>query len=313
MSLAVGVDLGGSTLRAALVDAQGDIVRAVRRPLGERSPEAVVDQLALLLGELAPPPGAPMAVGLAGSIRSHGGVVALAPNLGWRELPFGALLAARFGGARLVNDLGAITVGEAERGAGRGARDVVCVFVGTGVGMGAVVGGALLEGHGGLAAELGHAKVVEPEQGRLCGCGERGCLEAYVGGRHLPALLGEQLAAGVASDRFRADDPVLASVDAAVLEEAAAAGDPAALAVWRRAAELLGRALGTVIAVLSPRGLVLGGGVLRRAPHLRALVGERLQANGPRPQLAELVIRDSELGDDAGLVGAGLLAHRERR
>jgi glucokinase len=209
-----------------------------------------------------------------------------------------------------VNDLGAITVGEAGRGAGRGATHAVCVFVGTGVGMGAVVGGRLLEGHDGLAAELGHAKVASPETGRRCGCGERGCLEAYTSGRHLPDLLAEKIDAGLESERWHRGDDAIAKTNAAEIEEAAKAGDAAAQAVWQDAAEYLAEALGTVVAVLSPRVLVLGGGVLRLAPSLRERVGIRLQAYAPRPELGDLLVRDSELGDDAGLVGAGLLAHQ---
>ncbi|MEZ4273105.1 MAG: ROK family protein [Myxococcota bacterium] len=114
------------------------------------------------------------------------------------------MLAAQFGRpVRLVNDLNAICAGEAAVGGGQGSHHVMCVFVGTGVGMGAVSHGRVVEGADGLATELGHIKVQSPETGRLCGCGGRGCLEAYTSGRHLPALLQQKIDAGCAPHRAR--------------------------------------------------------------------------------------------------------------
>ncbi|MFC1610458.1 ROK family protein [Myxococcota bacterium] len=315
MTLAIGIDAGGSTLRAALVDPAGKVVRAVRHRLGGRAPESVLRQLERVVADLGSiDSDAPMAVGLAGFIRLETGVVALSPNLGWREVPFGSMLSDLFGRqVRLVNDLGATAIGEAACGAGRGASDLVCVFVGTGVGMGAVVGGHVLEGSDGLAAELGHVRVAPPDTGRRCGCGETGCLEAYTSGRHLPDLLAEKVAAGTPSRLLDEVDGDLTLLDAGRIEAAAMDGDAAAVELWGEVAEHLGRELGNLLTLFGPRVLVLGGGVLLAAPSLKAQVVERLRVYAGKPQLDEVDICDSELGEHAGLVGAGLLAHGIRR
>jgi glucokinase len=309
--LAIGVDVGGTSLRAALVDERGKIARAVRRPLEERDPQKLLDQLDRLIVDLAVTKGPlPICVGLAAIIRVESGLVAVAPNLGWRDVPIGDMLAERYGRpVRLVNDLNAISVGEAACGAGRGAKDVVCVFVGTGVGMGAVIQGAMLEGSEGFATELGHIKIESVDTGRRCGCGERGCLEAYTSGRHLPDLLAAKVAHGVPSrllDEVRGD---LKALTADRIEAAAGAGDRAAVELWEEIGVRLGRAIGNLITVLNPRAVVLGGGVLLAAPSLRKRVVTQLERYAGRQQLGSVAVRDSELGDHAGLVGAGLLAH----
>ncbi len=305
MSLAVAMDIGGSSLRAALVDARGKIARAVRRELIAREPKAVLDGIERLVRDLEAPEGSPMAAGLAAVLKVKSGEVVVAPNLAWRDVPFGALLAERFGRpVRLVNDLDAIAMGEARCGAGRGAEDVVCVFVGTGVGMGAVVRGEVLEGAEGMATELGHIKIESVEAGRICGCGERGCLEAYTSGRHLGDLYAEKVATGVAGLRAGA------TLKADAIEAAAREGDRAARALWQDVGDRLGRAIGNLVTLFNPAVVVLGGGVLHAAASLRALVEERLRAYAGRAQMESAHVRDSELGDHAGLVGAGLLAHR---
>jgi glucokinase len=314
VSAAIGIDVGGSSLRAALVDENGKILRAQRRRLGERNPKALLDQLEALLQSLAvQDESLPIAMGLAAIIHLKSGMVAVAPNLGWRDVPFGQLLAERFERpVRLVNDLDAITVGEARCGAGRGADDVICVFVGTGVGMGAVVHGRVLEGHNGTATELGHVKVESAAVGRPCGCGERGCLETYASGRHLPDLLVALAASGKQTrllDEVRGD---LKALTAERIEAAARDGDAAARALWASVTDVLGRAIGNVVTLFNPRVLILGGGVLNAAPSLRHEVALATSGYAGRPQLADVEIRESELGDHAGLVGAGLLAHQSR-
>jgi glucokinase len=189
--------------------------------------------------------------------------------------------------------------------------------------MGAMVDGHLLEGADGLAAELGHIKVVSPDrtdrtdrtywgsapwasEGRPCGCGARGCLEAYTGGRYLPELIAEQVASGLSSRLLTPDSRDLSRIHAASVEAAATSGDRAARAVWERAAELLGHAIGTVVTLFNPRVLVLGGGVLRAAPSLLAAVRARAVPYIGEPYARGLQVVDSALGDDAGVVGAAL-------
>ena len=305
----LGVDIGGTHLRIALVDGEGGILKAERYLLDDRSPEALLGLIKKGRADLGVTDGAlPMGIGLAGQIWLETGVVAVGPNLGWFDVPFGAMLKSAFGSVRLVNDLNAITVGEAVRGAGAGSRDVVCVFVGTGVGMGAVVGGRVIEGADGLATELGHTKVASVRHGRQCGCGERGCLEAYTSGRHLPELLAEKVKGGLASPLFDSVKGDLNKLDAVSIDAAFEAQDAAAVALWEDISELLARSMGDMVTVFNPRVLVLGGGVLVHGKHLKKLVLERIGDHAARPAQKKLKICNTTLGDDAGIVGAALTA-----
>lgn len=309
-NLALGVDVGGTHLRVALVTPQGSIVRSVRQQLVERSPEEILDQLERGVEALKPPPGAlPLGIGLAAQIWTSTGTVAVAPNLGWRNVPFGAMLRARFGPhVRMVNDLNAIAVGEARYGSGAGTADLVCIFVGTGVGMGAVCAGHVLEGANGLATELGHIKVASPLTGRLCGCGERGCLEAYTSGRYLPELFAEKIQAGLQSPLWDAHGGDLKGIDAEALDRAYSQGDAAAIALWEDVSTHLARAVGDVVTLFNPRVVVWGGGVLAWAPALKARVVELLPLYAARPAMAQVQLKATTLGDESGVLGAACLA-----
>ena len=291
----IGVDIGGTHLRVALVDERGTVMQSARERVQAHSPAEVLTQLEGALQRLQLS-GETMSLGLGipALLNSATGMVKLAPNLDWRDVAFGAMAEERLcrtlrlaSSVHLVNDVNAIAVGESTCGAARGARDVVCVFVGTGVGMGAICDGRLLAGADGFAAELGHVKVMSPTdpRARLCGCGARGCLEAQVSGRHLPAT-------------------------AEQLEAAANGGDAGALRLWGETAEILGRAIANVITLLNPRVLVLGGGVLMSAPSLRARVAESVRAFAAREHLEKLVVATSVLGDDAGVIGAAMVANK---
>jgi glucokinase len=310
VKMSLGIDLGGTTTRVALVDEAGNILRAERRLLTRREPEDVIEQVVTLARGLdASALSLPVGVGVAAQLLVRTGMVAVAPNLGWVNVPLGTLLERAFGHpVRLVNDLDAFTVGEARCGAGRGQSDVIVLYLGTGLGAGALCQGLLIEGADGLATELGHTKVASPVTGRLCGCGERGCLEAYTSGRHLPELLKLKVAAGLASPLFTAVEGDLQRLNARNLEDAAVAGEPAASALWDDVALELGKAAAMAVTFMNPRVLVYGGGVLMNAPNLRERTTAVLRAYATKPSQEKLEIRTAELGDQAGLVGAGLLA-----
>ena len=194
----IGVDLGGTNLRVAAVEG-GAIARRQQIVLGEaRDVDAVVAAIAGLVaavaGDLAV---APVGVGVAAMLADRRGTVVNAPNLGWRDVAFGAALAARLGPRHplgVYNDVNAIAYGELGAGAGRGARDLLAVFVGTGLGAGVIASGALVEGASNCAGELGHVKVAAGPGAAPCGCGARGCVEAYVGGAALLARIRRELA-----------------------------------------------------------------------------------------------------------------------
>ncbi|NPC79408.1 ROK family protein, partial [Pyxidicoccus fallax] len=196
--------------------------------------------------------------------------------------------------------------GEFHAGAGRGAQDVLVVFVGSGVGSAIIANGRLVDGAGGVAGELGHIKVVP--NGRRCGCGEQGCLEAYTGGHNLIAQTRELLEGGKspAVTKLSGGDP--ARITPVTLEQAVEAGDAAAREVYERAALFLAMAVANQVTVLNPARLILGGGVLTHCPGLRRRVVEGVQAWASQTAREGLLITEAELGDDSGLIGAALLA-----
>lgn len=311
--LGLGCDLGGTNLRAAVVDLDaGAVVRAVKRRLADRTPAAVAAEMASAAREALAAEGATLdsiegvGVGVAGQVLGATGMVLVGPNLGWRDVPFGTLLQQQlFRPVRIVNDLSAAAWGEAAVGAARGARDAILVFVGSGVGSGLILAGRLFEGAGGIAGEFGHTKVVPG--GRVCGCGETGCLEAYVGGNNFAERLRELVRDGRGQGILKAAEGDPNRVTVAALEAAAEDGDEEALVLREEAARLLGMATGNVITLLNPSKLILGGGVLAGAPGLKRLTVEWIRRIAGRAHLAQVAIVDAALGDDAGGIGAALL------
>jgi glucokinase len=320
MSLAIGVDLGGTNLRAGALPGPeaAQVVASHREPVGaDREPGAIVERVAAVVERLAGPAldtdtgPVPVGIGLAAMMRDGRGTVARSPHLGWRDVPFGLLLRERLGprfALGVYNDVNAVTWGEAVAGAARGCRDVLAVYVGTGIGGGVIAGGRLLEGASSCAGEIGHAKVRWDEDAARCNCGGRGCVEAYVGGSYLDARIRRELA----GKRARSSAVGLAGgaehVAAVHVDQAAAAGDAWALALWGELAPMLAVSLANALAVLNSERLVLGGGLLSRTPTLVSMTDIALRIVAPPPVLEPLTVAMAELGDDAGVVGAARLA-----
>lgn len=306
----LGIDLGGTFARAAVVDGGGKVLASAKVALAERSPAGVVETIAQAAADAVKSAGIPVGacgVGAAAQIHKDSGVLSVAPNLGWRNVPLGQMLTARLGQpVRVVNDLAAAAWGELHAGAGRGASDVLVVFVGSGVGSAIIANAKLVDGAGGVAGELGHIKVVPG--GRRCGCGELGCLEAYTGGHNLIAQTRELLAAGRSPKLLELTGGDPARVTPVTLEQAAEAGDGPSREVYERAAQFLAVAVANYVTVLNPARLILGGGVLNHCPGLRRSVVEGVQAWASQTAREGLLITEAELGDDSGIIGAALLA-----
>ncbi|HZY02612.1 MAG TPA: ROK family protein [Anaeromyxobacteraceae bacterium] len=315
--LSLGIDLGGTNVRAALVDRDsGRIVASRKARLSSREPQSVAAVVAAAAREAAAEAGTDPArlhgagVGVAGQCLGSSGVVLNAPNLGWRDVPFGAMLARALGvEARVANDLSAAAWGELHFGAARGFSEVLVVFVGSGVGSGLVVRGKLVEGARGVAGEIGHVRVAPPRGGapRRCGCGQMGCLEAWAGGMNLSTRVREDLVAGA---RTAVRDVVggdLGRVSPAAVEQAFARGDAYARDLWEEIGDLLGTVVANAVTLLNPARLILGGGVLMGCPGLLESTRRHLDAAVSPSAAVGLSVAQAALGDDAGLVGAALL------
>ncbi|HWJ83372.1 MAG TPA: ROK family glucokinase [Nocardioides sp.] len=310
-----GIDIGGTKIGGAVVDGSGAVVAEARVTSPATDPDAIGAAVAGLVAELsaAAPADSPVAavgVGAAGYIDADRSTVLFAPNIAWRDEPLGADLARRTGLPVVVeNDANVAAWGEFRYGAGGDVDDQLMVTVGTGVGGGVIIDGRLLRGAFGVAAEIGHLCVVP--DGLLCGCGNRGCLEQYGSGT---ALVREAREAAVASPRLAHDlveraggDP--AAITGPLITQAAQEGDRFAIEQLERIGHWLGHGIASLVAVLDPAAIVIGGGVSEAGDLLLDPIRERfeheLTGRGYRPQ-AE--IRRARLGNRAGVVGAADLA-----
>lgn len=250
-------------------------------------------------------------VGVAGQIDPVDGAVRYAPNLRWRQVPLGRVLARRLR-ARVVvvNDGRAATFGEATVGAGRGFDDVLCVWTGTGVGGGIVSGGRLLEGASNAAGEIGHSTLIAG--GRKCTCPRRGCLEAYVGGWAIAERAREAALADPAAGRALVQRAGSARrITAETVSAVAASGDPLGRALNRETGRLLADGVVGLVNALNPKRVVLGGGLIDHHPEWVGVV-DRAVRRQPQPPAARVVraVR-SRMRAEAVLVGAALWAGRQ--
>lgn len=307
--LALGLDIGGTKLAAGLVTADGDVRAFATVPTRvTEGPERVVRRLCALAADVLADTGIDgvhgVGIGCCGPVNAHTGVVHSPPNLtGWRDVPLADLVTAELDLPVYVeNDATAATVGEWRFGAGRGATDMVYLTISTGVGGGIVAGGTVLRGSSGNGGEPGHVVVVP--DGRRCGCGSAGCLEAYVSGTAIANRARERLAAGEAS--MLADVPALT---AEVVAAAAGAGDHLAGQVWGETTDLLGSAVVGFVNLFEPQLVVLGGGVTRTGEQLLAPVRARVRTLAMRPAAAAVEIRLATLGPRVGVVGAAAVVH----
>ena len=308
--LTVGVDVGGTRVRAGVVDAQGatlDIART-STPATERALEAAV---ADVVGELAArhPVGA-VGLALAGFVTPDQRGVRFAPHLAWRNAPVADRIGDRLGLPVVVeHDVNAAALAERRFGAASGAGTVVFVALGTGIGAALLIDGELYRGAFGVAPELGHVRVVP--DGRPCPCGKTGCWERYCSGTALATtaveLLAEGRLASPALARLVAEDP--GGLTGERVAAAARDGDPVARAAVAELARWLGEGLALVADVFDPELVVIGGGVSESAPlfldDAREHYAQRLTGRGNRP-LARVCV--AQLGGSAAVVGAAELA-----
>jgi glucokinase len=309
--LAIGVDLGGTKIHAAVVDSEGTVLGSHR--LGtdvEGGPSRVVEDIAYAvrtglganLSEIEA-----VGVGVAGQIEAESGVVRSSPNLKWTEFPFGERLQQALGVPVMVeNDVRVATWGEWRHGAGRGTDDLLVLYVGTGVGGGIVSGGRLLTGDRGMAGEVGHMTVVAG--GRQCTCPNRGCLEAYVGGwaiaeRAVEAVLANHEAGRGLLDRARGEE-----LTARLVSETAAAGDDLAVQLMDETGRYLGAGIVGLLHIFNPARVVFGGGVIEGSPGLVDTADSVVRASAIPAYTDGLEIRRSELEGNAAVIGSASLA-----
>lgn len=319
--LTIGIDIGGTSVRAAVVDDQCRVV-ASRRAFTPHTVQETEDVLCGLIGELATEHEVGAAgLAVAGFVSTDRSRVMFAPHLAWRGDPVPARLTARLGLPVVMDhDVNSAAWAEYRSGSAKGSTVALLVALGTGIGAGLVVDGVIYRGAHGVAPELGHVVLVPG--GRPCPCGKRGCWERYCSGTALAQTAAELLtgmesgaaeslpsidaAARSASPLARLDPSALTGT---VVATAAGEGDPVALAALDDLSRWLGVGLAMATDILDPEVIVIGGGVAAAAPWYlpgaRTFLSSAMTGAGHRPEPRVVV---AQFGDRAGIIGAALLA-----
>ncbi|MGQ9493388.1 MAG: ROK family protein [Anaerolineae bacterium] len=304
----IGVDLGGTLIRACLADAEGNIVREVRQPTLAREGlqpvlQRIKETIAQTLQGFSKITVLAIGVGSPGPLDPRTGVVIAPPNLpGWRDVPLRDILSQEFGLPVYVNnDANVAALAEQRFGAGRGYSDIVYLTISTGIGGGIVCGGQLLLGTHGLAGEPGHA-TVEPA-GPRCNCGNVGCLEVMAAGPAIARYAWELIRGG--------QDSSLAAIvqegielTAETVGIAAQKGDGVALQAVKQAAYYLGIGVLNLIHIFDPDVVILGGGVSKLGSLLFDPVRTWIREHAMTAAQRETPVVPAALGDQVGLLGA---------
>lgn len=306
---AVGVDLGGTKIEAALVNENGEIEHRQRILTDVNDgPEYIQKQIIDLVNKVSVhkdgnPVG--MGIGVAGQIEKHTGKVLYAPNLKWKNFPLKDNLENQLKMPVVVlNDVRAAAWGEWQHGSAKGSDDMVCVFVGTGIGGGIVSDRRMLSGFTNSAGELGHLTV--KAGGPECHCGNKGCLEALAGGWAI---------ARRAKEKFQNDkkihtaildktDGVVDKITAKTVADAFHEGDDLAKEILREVSEDLAAGLTGIVNTFNPEYLVLGGGVIEGIPEMIEQVKSIIKERALNTAVTGLKVVPAKLHNDSGVIGA---------
>jgi glucokinase len=308
--LTVGVDIGGTSVRAGVVDRRGTILDTARvgTPSGADALNDAIVSVVSSLSERHPISAVGLAV--AGFVATDLKTVMFAPHLAWRKAAVADRISRKLDlPVVLEHDANAAALAEYRYGAARGARVAALIAIGTGIGAGLLLDGKIFRGAHGVAPELGHLRIVP--NGRPCSCGKSGCWERYCSGTALSTTAIELLAShpGQSTVLARESAGDARQITGRKVAGAARDGDPVALRAMAELAGWLGEGLALVADIYDPEVIVIAGGVSESAPlfldDAREFYRDAVTGAGYRP-LAR--IRTAQLGDDAGLVGAAALA-----
>ena len=308
----VGIDIGGTNTVFGIVDARGTIIASGSIKTNKfNEVEDYVNELHTELFRLLEQNNATdkiMGIGVGAPNGNYfNGTIEFAPNLPWRGvIPLAQMLTDRFGiPVSLTNDANAAAIGEMTYGAARGLKDFIMITLGTGVGSGIVVNGQLVYGHDGFAGELGHV-IVRPNNGRLCGCGRTGCLEAYTSATGVARTAREFLE--VRNEPSSLRQIPIQDITSKDVYDAAITGDKLALEIFDYTGKILGGAFANFIAFSSPKAIILFGGLAKAGDLILKPIKEAMDRNTLNIYKGKVKIMFSELKEsDAAVLGASAL------
>lgn len=312
-SYVIGIDVGGTNTKYGIVDRRGQIVKSGSIKTGKHEDvKNYLDELAVALGEMMDATITKdhiLGIGVgAPNGNYYTGNIEFAPNLPWKGvIPFAQLLEEKTGiPVALTNDANAAAIGEMTYGAARGMKDFIVITLGTGVGSGIVVNGQLVYGHDGFAGELGHT-IIRRTNGRICGCGRTGCLEAYTSATGVARTAREYLDMRPDEKTLLRNIPIedITSKDVA---EAASAGDEMSKEIFEYTGRLLGEAFADFVAFSTPEAIILFGGLSRAGDLIMKPIRESMEQNLLKIYKNKVKLLFSELKEsDAAILGASAL------
>ena len=295
----VGIDLGATRIKMALVDRSGRVShrREIDTPFNAKRSQIIdslVDNIAYILktSSTNKKDVAGIGIGVPGPVDSKKGIVRYFPNIkGWNNVPLKAILERRLGlKVVLDNDVNAMTLAEHKFGAGRGAVNLICITLGTGVGGGIIIDGRLYRGSTMCAGEIGHIPI--NEKGPRCNCRGIACLERYVGNRYVLGRARKILGKAITLER---------------IDGLAKEGNKKALGIWQDVGSKLGVALTGTVNLLNPDMIIVGGGVSKAGELILTPMRKTIKARAMKDQAKHVKIVRARLGGNAGIIGASLL------
>lgn len=315
MAKRIGIDVGGTNVKIALVDNNGKIIYSNSVPtyakMGyEYTVNNIKQAIKDLMKETNTTPSDIEGIGFdfPGQVDCKTGVVKLAPNIpGWVNVPIAQMIEDEFHiPTRIDNDVRCAALGELKFGAGRGCENFICITVGTGIGSGIVINGKVVRGATNAAGELGHIKL-QMNGGPICGCGDTGCLEAFASGPAIVAMAQEYIKGGK-STKFRE----MAAVEGGeitpyMVAKAAEEGDPVAKRIFEIVGEYIGIGLTSVINLLNPERVIIGGGVAESGELLLGPIRKTIKERAMVVAGNAVGIVPAQLGNSAGVIGASML------
>lgn len=315
MGKRIGIDVGGTNVKIALVDKSGKIIYSNSVPTyAKMGYEYTVNNIKQAIKDLMKETNTTakdidgIGFDFPGQVDYKTGVVKLAPNIpGWVNVPIAQMIEEKFHiPTRIDNDVRCAALGEMKFGAGQGCENFVCITVGTGIGSGLVVNGQLVRGASNAAGEIGHIKL-QMKDGLICGCGDTGCLEAYASGPSIVAMAQDYITGGK-STKFRE----MAAAEGGeitpyMVAKAAEAGDPVAKRIFAIVGEYIGIGLTSVINLLNPEKVIIGGGVAEAGDLLLDPIRKTIKERAMVVAGSAVEIVPAQLGNSAGVIGASML------
>lgn len=314
MTKRIGIDVGGTNVKIALVDGEGKIIYSNSVPTyAQMGYEYTVNNIKQAIRDLMKETNTDakeiegIGFDFPGQVDYKTGVVKLAPNIpGWINVPIAQMIEEEFNiPTRIDNDVRCAALGELKFGAGKGCENFVCITVGTGIGSGLVINGQLVRGAANAAGEIGHIKL-QMNGGPICGCGDTGCLEAFASGPSIVAMAQEYLKGGK-STKFREMAGADGEITPYIVAKAAEAGDPVAKRIFEIVGTYIGIGLVSVINLLNPEKVIIGGGVAAAGDLLLDPIRKTIKERAMVVAGNSVEIVPAELGNSAGVIGASML------